>query len=119
MATHLECGSSRCPARFAYTPYQVGHTHASWLIQAVDLERVRYRSVTGMGDSTRYVKILDEEDSTAADAITSWATSPRDPSPTVCAALTRDPLHWLDARAATRLRGVAGMVFVAAVTSFP
>ena len=56
---------------FAYTPYQVRHTHASWLIDnGVDLERVRYR--LGHGDlttTTRYVKILDEEDSTAADAI--------------------------------------------------
>ena len=56
---------------FAYTPYQVRHTHASWLIdKGVDLERVRYR--LGHGDlttTTRYVKILDEEDSTAADAI--------------------------------------------------
>jgi len=36
----------------------------------VDLERVRYR--LGRGDlttTTRYVKILDEEDSAAADAI--------------------------------------------------
>jgi hypothetical protein len=36
----------------------------------VDLERVRYR--LGHGDlitTTRYVKILDEEDSAAADAI--------------------------------------------------
>jgi hypothetical protein len=36
----------------------------------VDLERVRYR--LGHGDlttTTRYVKILDEKDSTAADAI--------------------------------------------------
>ena len=44
---------------------------ASWLIdKGVDLERVRYR--LGHGDlttTTRYVKILDEEDSTAADAI--------------------------------------------------
>lgn len=56
---------------FSYTPYQVRHTHASWLIdQGVDLERVRYR--LGHGDlttTTRYVKILDEEDSAAADAI--------------------------------------------------
>jgi len=56
---------------FAYTPYQVRHTHASWLIdKGVDLERVRFR--LGHGDlttTTRYVKILDEEDSTAADAI--------------------------------------------------
>ena len=56
---------------FAYTPYQVRHTHASWLIdKGVDLERVRYR--LGHGDlttTTRYVTILDEEDSTAADAI--------------------------------------------------
>jgi len=56
---------------FAYTPYQVRHTHASWLIdKGVDLERVRYR--LGHGDlitTTRYVKILDEEDSAAADAI--------------------------------------------------
>jgi hypothetical protein len=38
--------------------------------EGVDLERVRYRF--GHGDlttTTRYVKILDEEDSTAADAI--------------------------------------------------
>jgi hypothetical protein len=38
--------------------------------KGVDLERVRYR--LGHGDlttTTRYVKILDEEDSTAADAI--------------------------------------------------
>ena len=76
MATHLERGSPRCPAAFCLhsvsgTPYQVRHTHASWLIdKGVDLERVRYR--LGHGDlttTTRYVKILDEEDSTAADAI--------------------------------------------------
>jgi integrase len=56
---------------FEYTPYQVRHTHASWLIdQGVDLERVRAR--LGHGDlttMTRYVKILDEEDSVAADVI--------------------------------------------------
>ena len=56
---------------FRYTPYQVRHTHASWLIdQGVDLERVRHR--LGHGDlttTTRYVKILDEEDSTAADVM--------------------------------------------------
>jgi len=49
----------------------VRHTHASWLIdQGVDLERVRHR--LGHGDlttTTRYVKILDEEDSTAADVM--------------------------------------------------
>jgi hypothetical protein len=40
------------------------------LISGVDLERVRHR--LGHGDlttTTRYVKILDEEDSTAADVI--------------------------------------------------
>ena len=56
---------------FRYTPYQVWHTHASWLIdQGVDLERVRHG--LGHGDlttTTRYVKILDEEDSTAADVM--------------------------------------------------
>lgn len=56
---------------FRYTPYQVRHTHASWLIdQGVDLQRVRHR--LGHGDlttTTRYVKILDEEDSTAADVM--------------------------------------------------
>ena len=56
---------------FRFTPYQVRHTHASWLIdQGVDLERVRHR--LGHGDlttTTRYVKILDEEDSTAADVM--------------------------------------------------
>ena len=56
---------------FRFTPYQVRHTHASWLIdQGVDLERVRHR--LGHGDlttATRYVKILDEEDSTAADVM--------------------------------------------------
>jgi site-specific recombinase XerD len=56
---------------FAYTPYQVRHTHASWLIdQGVDIERVRTR--LGHGDlttTTRYVKILDEEDSAAADVM--------------------------------------------------
>ena len=56
---------------FRYTPYQVRHTHASWLIdQGVDLGRVRHR--LGHGDlttTTRYVKILDEEDSTAADVM--------------------------------------------------
>ena len=56
---------------FRYTPYQVRHTHASWLIdQGVDLERVRHR--LGHGDlttTTRYVKILDEEDSAAADVM--------------------------------------------------
>jgi hypothetical protein len=48
----------------------------------VDLERVRYG--LGHGDltsTTRYVKILDEEDSTAAAAIaTILATWPREPS---------------------------------------
>lgn len=56
---------------FRYTPYQVRHTHASWLIdQGVDLERVRHR--LGHGDlttTTRYVKVLDEEDSMAADVM--------------------------------------------------
>ena len=56
---------------FRYTSYQVRHTHASWLIdQGVDLERVWHR--LGHGDlttTTRYVKILDEEDSTAADVM--------------------------------------------------
>ena len=56
---------------FRFTPYQVRHTHASWLIdQGVDLQRVRHR--LGHGDlttTTRYVKILDEEDSTAADVM--------------------------------------------------
>jgi integrase len=57
--------------RFPYTPYQVRHTHASSLIdQGVDLARVQYR--LGHGDlqaTTRYVKILDEEDPKAADVI--------------------------------------------------
>ena len=72
MATHLERGSPRCPAAFclhsvsgpAYTRF-LAHRQGG-----VDLERVRYR--LGHGDlttTTRYVKILDEEDSTAADAI--------------------------------------------------
>jgi len=56
---------------FQYTPYQVRHTHASWLIdKGVDLEKVRHR--LGHGDlttMTRYVKILDEQDATAADVI--------------------------------------------------
>jgi integrase len=56
---------------FRYTPYQVRHTRASWLIdQGVDLARVQYR--LGHGDlqaTTRYVKILDEEDPKAADVI--------------------------------------------------
>jgi integrase len=56
---------------FACTLYRVRPTHASWLIdKEVDRERVRYR--LGHGDlmtTTRYVKILDEEDSTVADAI--------------------------------------------------
>lgn len=56
---------------FRYTPYQVRHTHASWLIdKGVDLERVRHR--LGHGDlttTTRYVKILDEGDPTAADVM--------------------------------------------------
>jgi integrase len=56
---------------FRFTPYQVRHTHASWLIdQGIDLERVRHR--LGHGDlttTTRYVKVLDEEDSTAADVM--------------------------------------------------
>jgi integrase len=45
---------------FPCTPYQVRHTHASWLIdQGVDLARVQYR--LGHGDlqaTTRSVKIL-------------------------------------------------------------
>jgi integrase len=56
---------------FHYTPYQVRHTHASWLIdKGVDIEKVRHR--LGHGDlttTTRYVKILDEEDPTAADVM--------------------------------------------------
>jgi Phage integrase family len=56
---------------FPCTPYQVRHTHASWLIdQGVGLARVQYR--LGHGDlqaTTRYVKILDEEDPKAADVI--------------------------------------------------
>lgn len=56
---------------FRFTPYQVRHTHASWLIdQGVDLARVQYR--LGHGDlqaTTRYVKILDEEDPKAADVM--------------------------------------------------
>lgn len=56
---------------FQYTPYQVRHTHASWLIdKGVDIEKVRHR--LGHGDlttTTRYVKILDEEDATAADVM--------------------------------------------------
>lgn len=56
---------------FRYTPYQVRHTHASWLIdKGVDIEKVRHR--LGHGDlttTTRYVKILDEEDGTAADVM--------------------------------------------------
>jgi integrase len=42
---------------FHYTPYQVRHTHASWLIdKGVDIEKVRHR--LGHGDlttTTRYV----------------------------------------------------------------
>jgi site-specific recombinase XerD len=53
----------------SHTPYQVRHTHASWLIdQGVDLARVQYR--LGHGDlqaTMRYVKILDGEDPKAAD----------------------------------------------------
>lgn len=56
---------------FKYTPYQVRHTHASWLIdQGLDLARVQYR--LGHGDlqaTTRYVKILDAEDTKAADVM--------------------------------------------------
>ena len=56
---------------FRYTPYQVRHTHASWLIdQGVDLARVQYR--LGHGDlqaTTRYVKVLDEEDPKAAEVM--------------------------------------------------
>ncbi len=59
------------PYQVRHTPYQVRHTHASWLIdQGVDLARVRHR--LGHGDlttTTRYVKIPDEEDSTAADVM--------------------------------------------------
>ena len=47
------------------------HTHASWLIdQGVDLARVQYR--LGHGDlqaTTRYVKILDQQDTMAADVM--------------------------------------------------
>jgi len=57
--------------QFAYTPYQVRHTDASWLIdKGVDIERVKDR--LGHGDlttTTRYVKILDEEDPAAADVM--------------------------------------------------
>jgi hypothetical protein len=50
---------------FRFTPYQVRHTHASWLIdRGVDLERVRHR--LGHGDlttTTRYVSDADGEPS--------------------------------------------------------
>jgi len=56
---------------FRYTPYQVRHTHASWLIdKGVDIEKARHR--LGHGDlttTTRCVKILDEEDATAVDVM--------------------------------------------------
>lgn len=71
VAADLERGRRRRGASVPYTPYQVRHTHASWLIdQGVDLARVQYR--LGHGDlqaTTRYVKILDEEDPKAADVI--------------------------------------------------
>jgi integrase len=50
---------------------QVRHTHASWLIdQGVDLGECS--TASGHGDfqaTTRYVKILDEEDTKAADVM--------------------------------------------------
>lgn len=50
---------------------ELAASHASWLIgQGVGLARVRYR--LGHGDlqaTTRYVKILDEEDPKAADVM--------------------------------------------------
>src|SRR5579863_5508562 len=56
---------------FPCTPYQVRHTDASWLIdQGVDLARVQYR--LGHGDlqaTTRYVKMLDEDDPKAAEVM--------------------------------------------------
>jgi integrase len=81
---------------FAYTPYQVRHTHASWLIdQGVDLARVQYR--LGHGDlqaTTRYVKILDAQDTKAAD---------------VMATILGDvALHLGGLRAVARLRGCPG-----------
>ena len=56
---------------FPYTPYQVRHTQASWLIdQGVDLARVQYRlGHRDLQATTRYVKILDEEDPKAADVM--------------------------------------------------
>lgn len=71
VAADLERGRRRRGASVPYTPYQVRHTHASWLIdQGVDLARVQYR--LGHGDlqaTTRYVEILDQEDPKAADVI--------------------------------------------------
>ena len=71
LAADLERGRRRRGASVPYTPYQVRHTHASWLIdQGVDLARVQYR--LGHGDlqaTTRYVEILDQEDPKAADVI--------------------------------------------------
>ena len=67
----LETGSQGSRPAVPLHPYQVRHTHASWLIdKGVDIEKVRHR--LGYGDlttTTRYVKILDEEDSTAADVM--------------------------------------------------
>jgi site-specific recombinase XerD len=61
--TTLDCRFATRHTRFV--------THASWLIdQGVDLARVQYR--LGHGDlqaTTRYVKILDEEDPKAADVM--------------------------------------------------
>ena len=66
-----KCAVKEADLPFHYTPYQVRHTHASWLIdKGVEIEKVRHR--LGHGDlttTTRYVKILDEEDSTAADVM--------------------------------------------------
>ncbi|HUC13574.1 MAG TPA: tyrosine-type recombinase/integrase [Acidimicrobiales bacterium] len=57
---------------FHYTPYQVRHTHASWLIdKGVDIEKVRHR--LGHGDLTTTtrsaIKNLDQEDSTAKNVM--------------------------------------------------
>lgn len=53
------------------TPYQARHTCFSWLIDlGVDIQKVKQQA--GHGDlttTTQYVHILDEEDSTAAEAI--------------------------------------------------
>ena len=56
---------------FHYTPYQVRHTHArGWSTRGWTSRKCATDWAHGdLTTTTRYVKILDEEDSTAADVM--------------------------------------------------